>query len=142
MSSHMEKLRDEFQDIYSKLDGEYEGYIQVSDRRIEEVFVSKKKLPSLEKIYDKESSYVVEMALFEPRSSKSILARQCNSSWLVLEKELTQDEIANADEYFTLINDELKMKIVQIWESKANEFCLGKDVLEARYLMFAGFTDE
>jgi CRISPR type III-associated protein (TIGR04423 family) len=34
------------------------------------------------------------------------------------------------------------MKIAQIWEEEPNEFCLNMEVLEPKYLLFAGFETQ
>ena len=134
----MLKSREELEAFYNGLTDKYEGYVQMSDSRITSKYLFKiaKKLPNWEELHN-EINYILEMALFDPMSKKSILIRQQNSEWLVIDKILDEDE--PTDLYFTLTEDTPKIKIAQIWEEEKNEFCLGLDVLEPKYLLFAGF---
>jgi len=132
----MLKSREELEHFYNELTGKYEGYIQVSDSRIDNVFVKPTSLPKWERLHNN-TNYILEMALFNPASNDSILIRQHNSEWLVLEKKL--DGTEPTDSFFTIVENTPKMKIAQIWEEESNEFCLDMKVLEAKYLMFAGF---
>ncbi len=145
MSKGIDSLREKFADIYGALNAKYQGYIQMSDKRIEHVFVEAQKLPKLEKLYvDKDDkatnvNYVLEMALYDPESKQSILIRQHNADFLVIKKELKGDE--PMDSFYTVTPNTPKMKIAQIWEPKPNEFCNGWEVLEPTLLMFAGFEE-
>ena len=132
----MLKTKEELEQFYRGLTGEFEGYIQMSDSRIEHVFVTSSSLPKWEELHN-ELNYIVEMAFFDPKTKKSILIRQQNSNWLVLEKELKETE--STDSFYTIVKDTPKMKIAQIWEEEKSEFCLNMKVLEPKYLLFAGF---
>ncbi len=134
----MLKSREVLKEFYNGLNDKYEGYVQMSDSRITSKYLFKtaKNLPNWEELHN-EINYILEMALFDPMSKKSILIRQQNSEWLVIDKILDEDE--PTDLYFTLTEDTPKIKIAQIWEEEKNEFCLGLDVLEPKYLLFAGF---
>ena len=127
--------REDLKTYYEKLNTQYEGYIQMSDRRIENIFETPTILPKWNELH-KGINYILEVALYEPNTKMSILIRQQNDTWLILEKKLEGDE--PTDSFFTL-KDNLKMKISQIWEEEKNEFCNNLEVLEAKYLMFAGF---
>jgi CRISPR type III-associated protein (TIGR04423 family) len=116
----------------------------MSDRRIEHINTTPSKLWSLDDLYGgSDVNYVLELVLFNPTTKKSILVRQHNDSWLHLTRELTDEEIKNADSFFIVTDakDKTKMKIAQIWEEEENEFCLDMKVLEPKYLLFAGFKD-
>jgi len=136
----MLKSIDELKEFYEELTDKYEGYVQMSDSRIKSkhLFKTAQTLPKWKEL-NNEVRYIVEMALFEPTSKRSILIRQQNSEWLVIDIELEQDEIDNSDSFFTLTENTPKMKIAQIWEAEENEFCLDMKVLEPKYLFFAGF---
>jgi len=142
----IQKLRDEFAVHYSGLNGKYEGYIQMSDQRIKHLFTKATPLPPLDEIYKDHKNnatdvnYVLEMALFEPSTKNSILIRQHNADWLVLKESLSGNE--PMDSFHTVTANTPKMKIAQIWESKANEFCNSWNVLEPKALMFAGFEGD
>jgi CRISPR type III-associated protein (TIGR04423 family) len=134
----MIKSRDALKEFYNGLNDEYEGYVQMSDSRIKNhhLFKTSQTLPKWEALHN-EVNYVLEMALFNPSTKQSILIRQQNSEWLVIEKKLEGNE--PTESFFTLTEDTPKMRIAQIWEEEKNEFCLDLDVLEPKYLLFAGF---
>jgi CRISPR type III-associated protein (TIGR04423 family) len=136
----MIKSRDELKEWYETLTKLYEGYVQMSDSKIEQkhLFKTAQILPKWEELHNK-TNYIVELALYQPDSKYSILVRQQNNEWIVIEKELNGKE--PKDSYFTLTEDTPKMKIAQIWEEEPNEFCLGMKVLEPKYLLFAGFVN-
>ena len=137
----MIKSRDELKEWYKALTKQYEGYVQMSDSRIKpnHLFKTAQTLPKWEELHN-EINYIVEMALYEPNSNRSILIRQQNGEWLVMDRVLDGKE--PIDSYFTLTEDTPKMKIAQIWEEESNEFCLDMRVLEPKYLLFAGFKGE
>ncbi len=139
----MIKNREELEEFYNNLIDKYEGYVQMSDSRIksEHLFKTAQILPKWEELHN-EVNYILEMALFNPTSRQSILIRQQNSKWLVMDRELKQKEIDNSDSFFTLTEKTPKMKMAQIWEEEENEFCLDMQVLEPKYLLFAGFEKE
>ena len=131
----MMKNKKELEEFYNKLDGEYEGYIQLSDRRIENVF-EEEVLSKWDELHNG-INYILEMALFEPTTKRSILVRQHNSDWLVLDE--TIDKSMPIERYFTVKNKPKQMKVAQVWEEKENEFCINMNVREPKYLLFAGF---
>ncbi len=135
----MMKTKEGLKEYYKTLTGKYEGYVQMSDSRFkdEHLFYTKKNLPPWETLHHNGINYILEVALFD--GSKSILVRQHNAGFLVLEKELNGDE--PMDSYYIVTDKEhkIKMQVAQIWEEEANEFCLDMDVLEPKYLIFAGF---
>jgi len=138
------KNRDELKEFYEQqLTNKYEGYVQMSDGRIKSkhLFKTAQNLPKWSELHNN-INYILEMALFNPTSKNSILIRQQNSEWLVIERVLEEDEINKSDSFFTLTENTPKMKIAQIWEEEPNEFCLGLKVLEPKYLLFAGFEKE
>jgi len=132
----MLKTRDELEQFYKELTEEFEGYIQMSDNRIEHIFKNAITLPKWEELHNG-VNYILEMALYNPKTKKSTLIRQQNNNWLVLEKELNGTE--PTDSFYTIAEDTPKMKIAQIWEEEESEFCLDMKVLEPKYLLFAGF---
>ena len=137
----MIKNRDELKEWYETLTKQYEGYVQMSDSKIEQkhLFKTAQILPKWEELHN-ETNYIVEMALYQPDSKYSILVRQQNSKWVVIEKGLDGNE--PVDLYFTLTENTPKIKIAQIWEEESIEFCLDMKVLEPKYLLFAGFEGD
>lgn len=149
MSSGIKKLRAKFETIYSGLDGEYEGYIQMSDKRIEHVYVQAKELPTLEELYvdvkgkKTEVNYVLEMALYDAKTTNSILIRQHNDDFLVLKKELKDVDEKDIDSFYTVTSNTPKMKIAKIWEEEKSEFRPDDmKILVPKALMFAGFESK
>jgi len=140
----MLKTKEELEQFYRELTEKFEGYIQMSDGRIKDIFVTPISLPKWEELHNG-VNYILEMALFEPNSKKSILVRQANEKWIVLKKTLTNEEIKKSDSFYTIAKKSPKMKIAQIWEEEESEFCkIGEKslkVLEPKYLLFAGFPN-
>ena len=132
------KTETQLEAFYNDLKGNYEGYIQMSDSRIEHIFQDASPLPEWHSLHNG-VNYILELALYEPESKNSILIRQANENWVVLEKILTDQEIKDADNFYT-IKDNVKAKIAQIWEEQEDEFCLGLKTLIPQTLLFAGFA--
>ncbi len=138
------KTKIELEVFYEELlKDEFVGYIQMSDSifKKEHLLIDKKTLPEWGALHN-EVNYILEMALYSNDDIKrSILVRQYNAQWLILEGTLSGNE--NMDSYFIVTDkdNKKKMKIAQIWNEESSGFCLGMDVLEPKYLMFAGFTD-
>ena len=137
------KNREELEAFYNILTDKYEGYVQMSDSRIKSkhLFKIAQNLPKWSELHNN-INYILEMALFNPISKNSILIRQQNNKWLVIERVLEEDEINKSDSFFTLTENTPKIKIAQIWEEEPTKFCLGLKVLEPKYLLFAGFEKE
>ncbi len=138
----IERLKAELKPFYEGLDSVYEGYIQMSDRRIEHLFYPASKLPLWEVLHDKPYNFILEMALFNEEERRSILVRQHNDSWLILDETL-HDEM-EVESYETVMEGGLKMRMAQKWEAVERTFEKGLtlDVLEPKYLLFAGFEKE
>ncbi len=134
------KTFEELKKFYNKLDDKYEGYIQMSDSRINNIFIQPNKLPKWKELHN-DINYILEMALYEPKSKKSILIRQINDKWSVIEKYLNENDLQNSDDFFT-IKYNIKARIVQIWQKEEDDFCLGLETLIPKTLFFAGFEGE
>ncbi|CAA6800685.1 MAG: Unknown protein [uncultured Sulfurovum sp.] len=143
MNRGIDELRKKFEVIYNALNGEYVGYIQMSDKRIQHIYTKSKKLWGLDALYEDSQgnktdvNYVLEMALFHESTKQSILVRQHNNGWLY--KEETINDSMPIESFYTITSDKFKMKMAQVWEPKKNEFCLDWEVMELQCLMFAGF---
>ena len=140
MISEIITTDDDLKEIYNSFEKNYEGYIQMSDKIIEHIFVEPKKLPKWEDLHNG-INYILEIALYEPVSKKSILIRQINDNWAKVEKVLNENDFKNSDIFHT-IKGNLKAKIVQIWDEVEDEFCLGLKTLVPKTLLFAGFEGE
>jgi len=131
--------KEELKRFYNSLNAKFEGYIQMSDRRIEDkyIFSTPSNLPKWEELH--QGNFIVELVLFDKESNRSILVRQANDTWIVIDKKLNGNE--DIEKFYTL-KENLKMKIAQIWETEKDEFCLDMEVLEPKYLLFAGFEKD
>ena len=138
LENFVKNTQEELKDYYNGLNGKYQGYIQLSDRRIEQIFIEESILPKWEDLHNG-VNYILELALFDTNSNKSILVRQANEKWIVLEKILTDKEMNEADSFYTVL-DGLQAKIAQIWQEEEDEFCLNLKTLVPRTLLFAGFA--
>ncbi|MDX4050738.1 TIGR04423 family type III CRISPR-associated protein [Aliarcobacter skirrowii] len=136
----MKTLKD-LQKIYEELKGEFEGYIQISNKKLDYIFSTKQTLPSWEEIH-KEKGFIVEACLFD--GDRSITIRQINDKYAVIDKKLsdfikeqktTQTFLAKSLE--DKVN--LEAKITQIWEEKEDENCLNIKVLKPTLQLFSGF---
>ncbi|WOE70973.1 TIGR04423 family type III CRISPR-associated protein [Hydrogenimonas thermophila] len=90
------KNRDELKTFYNKLNGKYEGYIQLSDSRISHIFKTPTKLPDWDSLHNRPNVFIFEMVLFDPIKSFSIRVRQINDSWYVEERDVKWD--ANSED--------------------------------------------
>ncbi len=126
----MKKSRIETIDYINTLEG-YEGYVQFSHRPIEidkDVFI--KRNPKVEN----EEGFVYE-AHFS-NGSESIMIRQQNSDWIV---SITDIKEVEREVFHGIAN--LKVKMAQIWEAKADELCEGMEVMKLQKVVFAGFEN-
>lgn len=131
-------MKTKFEEIYNTLQGEYQGYIQLSDRKLNEdyVYKTKQKLKPL----DLGSSYVVEACFFDDDESISI--RQVNDGYKVVRAKLSDFDKENITENEFFTNGYGKVKIVTIWEEKKDENCKNYNVLTPTLQLFAGFKGE
>ena len=136
----MLKDREQLREFYNGLDGEYEGYIQMSDSQIKKdnIFTTPKRLPTWDSIHSN-NNFILEMVLYEPEEKLSILVRQQNDKWVVRERNIKDEYI---ESYYTVIDDKLKIKVAHIYKEEVDEFCLGMEVLEPKEILFAGFEKD
>lgn len=126
----MKKNKKEIIDYINNLKG-YEGYIQFSNRPIEDIFKTKTNIHVEEK-----GGFIYEAYFFNGTDSISI--KQINDLWLV-------DEIKNIStsdtQTFIGIND-IKVKMAQIWEEAEDALCENMKVKKLSKIVFAGFQGE
>jgi len=134
-------------DYINSLEG-YRGYVQFSDRPLEQKDVFEDRDPT---VATDEKGFVYEAHFCNGQNS--IMIRQQNAVWVVSKTDIvTEDEKINVDfEYFALEktallekekNKKLKsnwVKMAQIWEAKADELCDGMEVMKLQKVVFAGF---
>ena len=139
--------RERFKTAYERWGDGYVGYIQISDTpfKSEHIWTSPESLPKWDKIHNT-FNYILELCLYNPKTKHSIVVRQHNDSWLVLEKQLSEDDLANIESFETVVDGVPRMRIAQIWQEEPDPFCdplcEGWEVLEPKALMFAGFENK
>lgn len=128
-------MKTKFEEIYNELQGEYVGYIQISDKKLEKSFVYQK--PQKLEPLNLANSFVVEACFFDGK--ESIHIRQVNNEYKVTKVNL--DEISdNFKSIETFLSDGYgKVKIATIWEEQDDEFCNNYKVLKPTKQVFAGF---
>jgi len=126
--------------INTKLGG-YRGYVQFSDRPLEQKDVFEESDPT---VSTGEEGFVYE-AHFS-NASESISIKQLNAMWYVSKTSL--DDIVDFDYYALEKTSYLKelnsnwIKMAQVWESSQDELCDGMDVLKLKKVVFAGFESK
>jgi CRISPR type III-associated protein (TIGR04423 family) len=127
MEQTMNKNRTEILDYVNALKG-YQGYVQFSNRRIEEIFTDFSDIT-----VDPGEGFIYEAHFYN--GSDSISIRQINVWWYVDE---TKDvSIENTQMYYAINN--LKVKMAQIWEAENDPLCEDLPVLKLKKVVFAGF---
>lgn len=133
----------ELKEKYQELSGKYEGYIQMSEGRIEYIFKEATKLPSWEELHDKKSKFIYEMVLYDVENKKSILVRQIDDGWVCVNQDIDWDSANENDKdiYFSIFDDKTKREIraVQVWEEKDDDLSKGFKSLVPVGVFFAGF---
>lgn len=135
------KTLEQLKSFYENLNGEFEGYIQMSDEKLNKIFTSKQTLTSWENLHNK--NFILEACLFD--GDRSITIRQVNNKFAVIDKKLSDFSSENKKEEIFIAksnneNIELKAKITQIWEEKEDENCNNLKVLKPTLLLFSGFV--
>jgi len=123
----------------NSLDG-YRGYVQFSDRPLEQKDVFENSNPS---VATDEKGFIYEAHFANDKNS--IMIRQQNAEWVVSETIIS--DVKEKDmEYFALEKTTLLtsvksnwVKMAQIWKSEADELCDGMDVMKLQKVVFAGF---
>ncbi len=126
----MKKNREEIVAYINALNG-YEGYIQYSHRAIDfdkDVFAKDDTIA-----VETEKGFVYEAHFFN--GTQSIKVRQFNNEWCV---DVTDNvPMTDVDTVDALSN--FKVKMAQVWESKADKYCKDMQVQTLDKVVFAGF---
>jgi len=133
---------DELKRFYNKLNGKYEGYIQLSDSRISHIFKTPTKLPDWDLLHNIPNVFIFEMVLFDPDRSFSIRVKQINDSWYAEEREVEWD--ANSEDcklYYSVFDNHKyqELKMVQVWEEIEDPISIEFKTQVPVSVMFAGF---
>ena len=135
--------KEQLKEFYESLSGLFEGYIQMSDKKLDNIFSSKQLLPAWKDLHN-ENNFILEACLFD--GDRSITIRQLNDKFVVIDKKLSYFSEENKKEELFLAKSneeklELSAKITQIWEEKEDENCENIKVLKPTLLLFSGFTE-
>jgi CRISPR type III-associated protein (TIGR04423 family) len=134
------KTFNELKSFYENLNGEFEGYIQMSDEKLDKILSSKQTLPSWEDLH-KNKNFIFEACFFD--GDRSLTIRQINNAFVVIDEKLSNYENKTEEIFIAKSlenNMKLKAKITQIWEEKEDKNCENLQVLKATLLLFSGFT--
>jgi len=120
--------REEIENYINSLKG-YEGYVQFSDRAIEDIWTQKSDIT-----IDAKDGFVYE-AHFS-NGVEFIGIKQINSSWFVSKTDISIISEKDTEIYYAL---ERNVKMAQIWEEEADELCEGMQVKKLKKVVFIGF---
>ncbi len=137
------RTQEKLKGFYESLSSLFEGYIQMSDEKLDKIFSSKQTLPSWENLHENKN-FILEACLFD--GDRSITIRQINDKFAIIDKKLSDFSDENKKEEIFIAkstekNVELRAKITQIWEEKEDENCENIKVLKPTLLLFSGFTE-
>ena len=124
----MRKNREEIEKYINSLQG-YEGYVQFSDRPIEDIWTQKSDIN-----IDAKDGFVYEAHFCN--GAESIGVRQVNAEWLVSTTDISNISSEDTEVYFAHGKN---VKMAQIWEEEADEFCENMLVKKLKKVVFAGF---
>ena len=108
---------------------DYEGYVQFSDRPIEDIWTQKSDIN-----IDSKDGFVYEAHFCN--GSKSISIKQINDSWFVSTSNISNISDEETQVYHAF---EQNVKMAQIWEEVADELCEGMKVKKIKKVVFVGF---
>ena len=133
------KTLEQLKEFYENLSSEFEGYIQMSDEKLNKVFTSKQKLPSWDSLHNGKN-FIFEVCLFD--GDRSITIRQVNNKFAIIDKRLSEYQKENITTQSFLTTAYAKVNIAQIWEEKNDENCLDMKVLKPTIQLFVGFNSQ
>lgn len=129
--------QNELKQFYEGLGGRWEGYIQLSDRRIEHIFETPAVLPAWETLHNG-VNFIFEACLFD--GDRSITIRQLNDAFVVVDAKLSKflPEQRQVQTYLT--EGCRPVLMTQVWELRADELCEGMETLVPTLQLFSGFS--
>jgi len=122
------KNREEIENYINSLKS-YEGYVQFSDRAIEDIWRDKSDIS-----IDAKDGFVYEAHFCN--GVESIGIKQINGSWFVSVTDISNIQEEDIETYYAL---EQNVKMAQIWEAVEDEYCEGMRVKKIQKVVFAGF---
>ncbi len=135
------KTSEQLKEFYKSLTKQFEGYIQMSDAKLNKIFTSKQVLPSWEDLHNSKN-FIFEACFFD--GDRSITIRQVNNKFVVIDEKLSSfnKENITSENFIAKSLEEnivLKAKITQIWEEKEDEYCINLKALKPTIQLFSGF---
>ena len=131
------------QERYEALSGQYQGYIQMSAGRITTLLREAAPLPSWRSLHTEPLLFIFEAALYDSETKHSILIRQIDNGWMWTEVEVDWDNACEEDKtlFYSVFDDQnhKELRMVQIWEKRADPISEGFESLEPVGTFFAGF---
>jgi CRISPR type III-associated protein (TIGR04423 family) len=125
----MKKDKTEILEYINSLRG-YEGYVQFSDRPIEDIWTQKSDIS-----IDAKGGFVYE-AHFS-NGVESISIKQVNATWLVCVTEIADIKEEDTEIFHAL---EKNVKIAQVWDEVIDSLCGDMKVKKLKKVVFAGFV--
>lgn len=123
---------------FKGLQGEWEGYIQMSDEPLK--ILENAILPSWQSLH-KGANFIFEAGLFCKKSEQCVMIKQFNNEFLFASVNLRDfKESEKGFENFIALNGK-KARICQIWQVQRDENCLNLPVLKPKFTLFAGFAE-
>jgi len=130
----MQKNKQEIENYVNSLDG-YEGYIQFSDRPIEDIFTTKQKIN-----VDAKNGFIYEAYFYNDK--ESITIKQINDSWRIATTQILYSELDSNDIQTYLTSNGIKINMAQIWEEKTDVLCEDMLVKKLQKIVFVGFVGD
>jgi len=107
----------------------YEGYVQFSDRPIEDIWTQKSDIS-----IDSKDGFIYEAHFCN--GTQSISIKQINNSWFVSTTDVSNISDEDTQLYHAF---EKNVKMAQVWEEVADELCEGMKVQKIKKVVFVGF---
>jgi len=137
------KTLEQLKEYYNNLSNDFEGYIQMSDEKLNKVFEEKQALPKWDDIHNTKN-FILESCLFD--GDRSITIRQVNNGFMILDKNLSDFSEGNITTQTFLTTGYSTLTIAQIWEEdddeddEDDENCMNLKVLKPTIQLFIGFN--
>jgi len=128
-SLEMKKNRAEILEYINSLRG-YEGYVQFSDRPIEDIWTQKSDID-----VDAKKGFVYE-AHFS-NGVESISIRQLNDTWFISKTDISNIKEEDTEVFHAL---EQNVKMTQVWEEIVDPLCEDMKVKKLQKVLFVGFV--
>jgi len=109
---------------------DYQGYVQFSDRPIEDIYTT----PSSISV-DAKGGFIYEAHFCN--DVESITIKQINDAWIGSNTNIKDIKDEDMTTYFAY---EKNVKMAQIWQEESDDMCEGMLVKKLKKVVFAGFV--